>query len=146
MYYQLQAVASKYWQVICQKWRALFGWFEKTEPEPEPEPNTGFGHDALEEQMRVIRTQLSSICERMPRTVPARSVLAESFEEDYRRARRQSAKNYPESPRWLLETPNPTPKPKIFLPRKESCLIPAETPKKALVLDLPLEILDYIVS
>lgn len=94
MYHQLQAVASKYWQIICQEWRALFSWFDKTEPEPEPEPSTRFGHDAPEEQMRVIRTQLSSICERMPRTVPARNVLSERFEEDCRHARRQRTKNY----------------------------------------------------
>lgn len=36
--------------------------------------------------------------------------------------------------------------PKIYLPRKEPCLIPANIPEKALVLDFPLEILDYIVS
>ena len=96
--------------------------------------------------MRVIRTQLCSICERLPKTVPARNVLSESFKENWRHARRQHAKNYPKSPRWLLETPSPTPMPKIFLPRKKPCLIPTRTPKKALVLDLPLEILDYIVS
>lgn len=94
-------------------------WIEKTEPEPESWT---------------------------PSESSALEIWKQHFVEDHRHTLQQSAENYPRSYRWLLETPEPRPKPKIYLSRKEPCLIPAKIPEKALVLDLPLEILDYIVS